>query len=138
MTPTQIGLILGCFFLGDIIATYTFIRLFRKRYPKMDYKELELNGIIGWCWTKFGFEAGTLIAPLAVSPFWLVMISASVWRIEYFYMFLGMYLLLSVIHLSNFELLFGERRIILDKKYQRLYGDTQNSGIAYAIYKGGK
>lgn len=138
MTPIQIGILFGCLYLGDILATYFYMRIFRKKYPKMDYKELEINGVVGYLWNRFGFETGTLLAPIFLSPFWFVGILGSMIMDKIIYIVIGIYILLYMIHFSNFVYILVKKETNLDRMYNKVYGKEQKSGIAYEICKGGE
>lgn len=122
MTPTFIGIFLGCCFLLDILATYFYICHIRKKYPKLDYKEFELNAILGFCWSKFGFEKGTLIGVIVMSPFWLMVLGGALFDERYFYMFLGMYMVIFIIHYANWIIIWTKQETNFSKIYKKLYG----------------
>jgi hypothetical protein len=137
MTPLSIGIVLGLLFLGDLIATYSYIAYIRKRYPKIDYKEFEINVFVGWAWNKFGFERGTLIAPLLLSPFWFLIYIGSIYDPHSYYLILGVYLLLFVIHYSNITSMLSKKATNFSRIYDKVYGRPDDSP-AYALFKGGR
>lgn len=122
MTPIGISMFLGLLFLGDIVATFLYIRYIRHRFPRINYKEFEVNMFVRWAWEKFGFYRGTLLAPLILSPFWLVVVFASL-NVPYFiYMVVGMYMLLYVLHYSNLSFVLSNKETNFSRMYDKIYG----------------
>jgi hypothetical protein len=115
-------IILGVLFGSDMLATYFYVGKIRKKYPKIDYKRFEYNLIVRWCWEKFGFHKGMMVAPVLMSPFWIAYAVMSVWRDEFFYIILGMYMVVFLVHYDNLITLATKQKTVISELYDKAYG----------------
>lgn len=101
---TQISII-SLFFFLDLMATYFFMISYRKMKPKdKKWYELELNFLLRNCWKKWDIHKGTLIGAVFVYP----VIFAVAYFIDNQFAFgliIGVYILVFVIHITNFRIL---------------------------------
>ena len=125
MNPIIVGLVLGFFFLADILATHLTQRYYRHRYPKNDYREFEMNPIVKWGWTKFGFDIGSLLMPVLLFPFLLMLIYGSLYSWAGFYFICGAYVVVLSIHLHNIVAIAEKRKTDFTKMYDKLYGGAE-------------
>lgn len=122
MTPLGSCILLGGFFLADMLATYFYIRKVRQRYPKMDIRWFEYNPFVQWAWGRFGLDLGTMIAPIIISPFWFVAIFVTIAIPVFIYAFVGMYMLLFSMHITNLAMMYSKEDTPLSELYERAYG----------------
>jgi hypothetical protein len=125
MNPIIVGLVLGLFMMTDIVATYLTQRHYRRRYPQSDYKEFELNPFVRFLWGKFGFELGSLLSPIILSPFLIVLIYGSIENINLFFFTCGAYVVVLSLHWANFMAIAEKRQTDFTKMYDRLYGGAK-------------
>jgi len=125
MTSIIVGLVLGLFMMTDIVATHLCLRYYRQRYPKSDYREFEMNYLVKWGWTKFGFDVGSLLMPVLMFPIYLVLIYGSLYNTNYFYLICGVYMVVLSIHLQNIIAIAEKRRTDFTKMYDKLYGEPK-------------
>lgn len=116
------AIIMGVFFLADILATYFYVNHMRRKYPKIDCRMFEYNPIIQWVWGKFGYGVGTIVAGLILSPLWLFVVVWVQMSSSAFFMALGMYLVVLMIHWSNIVNLVSKQETEMSKLYKKAYG----------------
>ena len=114
--------LLGFAFLLDVVCTYLYIRRVRLIYPKLDYKYFEFNPIVRWSWQEFGFELGTLLTPIIVSPFWFVGIFATLLIPNFHMVFIGVYAVVFSMHLTVLEEIYSKEPTQMKKLYDKAYG----------------
>ena len=122
MTPIVKAFIIGLFILVDIVATIVYIRYVKNKYPKLDYKNFELNPYIKFAWSKWGFDKGSLISPILMSPFLVMVILATLAIEHFFYMALGMYIVVMMLHFSNFKAIITKEKTPSEILYEKVYG----------------
>jgi len=102
---SRIGLIIIVLilFLIDFTMTYINVRMYRKKYPRRDYTELERNQIIVSFWKKYGFEKGSIIAFSGLMiGFSLMVLFVNYFIPEMLFVALGMWFLTDYNHLDTF------------------------------------
>lgn len=116
--------ILVFLFIIDWTLTHSIIGMMRKKYPKYPAEKLELNGIVRFCWDKFGYRIGTIIATVVIIE---VLVFALIYILpkfnELFYIMIGAYTIVIMIHFANFMKLKYQGADIFDDMYSAWVGE---------------
>jgi hypothetical protein len=83
----------------DIVATYNYVNTFHKKFPKLDYKQLEANMIVRICWNKLGMKLGSIIAGLITFTLLILLILFVPENFRYF--IAGALFMMLIYHILN-------------------------------------
>ena len=85
----------------DIVATYNYVNTFNKKFPKLNYKKLEANIIVRYCWDKLGMKIGSIAAGLITFTILIILVSLVTENNRYF--IAGALFMMLIYHLLNYE-----------------------------------
>jgi len=86
----------------DLISTYLFFYSHKKIFPRKKNVDLmERNDLIRFFWRKYGLHKGTIFNLIAVSPIIFIVMYIIHTTIEFFYVVVGMYSMLFLVHYHN-------------------------------------
>ncbi len=89
---------LGC--ILDLILTYNFLGLYKKRFPKKDYTVVESNPLIRNAVRSMGLSEGMALSGVIMLAILMVILSVIPYHWKYF--LLGAYYTVICFHLINF------------------------------------
>ena len=94
-----INIIILCMCLVDLVATYNYVATFNKKFPQLDYKQLEANPILRTSWKFWGLKLGTIIGGAFVFAmvFFLVFTISTNWK----WFFTGVFSMMLIYHILN-------------------------------------
>ncbi|HED05839.1 MAG TPA: hypothetical protein ENI61_04050 [Ignavibacteria bacterium] len=99
----KIQLIILGLSLSDLIASYFYINIFHKKYPKQDPTIIEANIIIKLFIKKLGIKKGMIFGELIIFAIMLLIVLNINSNSQYF--LLGTLSMMLIYHLLNFNLL---------------------------------
>ena len=87
--------------LIDIVATYNYVATFNKKYPNIDYKQLEANPILRTSWKLWGLKIGSFIGGVIVFSlvFFLIFTISINWK----WFFSGVFAMMLIYHMLNWS-----------------------------------
>lgn len=109
--------ILFVFYGIDILATYLLFCLSSQKERRNFYEE---NSILKFCWKKFGFHRGTRICFLITLPVVYLLVYISSISENFFFLFLGIYIMIINLHYINFKLFYGKNKKVLKRRFKKL------------------
>lgn len=88
----------------DILLTYIFVYFYRAKYPRdKDWKELEINPLVKFFWSKFGLHKGTTFKVLIIDIPLVLLIIILTFKSEFILgSVFGIYAITLFIHYANF------------------------------------
>jgi len=86
-------------FILDMVFTYQYLNMYKKRFPKNDYTVAEANVLLRTLIRKFGLQDGIVYGSLILG--FVVVVAVNLLRIEILYMMIGFYYSVNVHHFVN-------------------------------------
>lgn len=84
----------------DLILTYNFLKIYKKRFPKKDYTVVETNPLIRTAIRKMGLNEGMALS--SVIMIMMLMVILKMIPYEWRYFLAGVYYMMVCFHLINF------------------------------------
>ncbi len=84
----------------DLILTYNFLKLYKKRFPKKDYTAVETNPLIRNAVRSMGLSEGMALSGAIILAILIVILSVIPYHWKYF--LAGVYYMMVCFHLINF------------------------------------
>ncbi len=86
------------FFL-DMVFTHSYLKMYKKRFPKNDYTFAEANVFLRLCIKKIGLGLGMVVGGSILGVFIAIIINLL--RVEILYMLIGFYYAINIQHFVN-------------------------------------
>lgn len=86
--------------LIDLLLTYNFLSLYKKRFPKKDYTAVETNPLIRHNIRSMGLSEGMAFSGVIILIILMVLLSILPYQWQYF--LAGVYYMMITFHLTNF------------------------------------
>ncbi len=84
----------------DLIFTYKFLNLYKKRFPKKDYTIVETNPLIRNAIRSLGLTEGMVLSGVIIVAILMILLSVIPYQWKYF--LAGVYYMMVCFHLLNF------------------------------------
>ena len=91
------ALIIGC--LLDLLLTYNYLKVYRKKFPKKDFAVIESNPLIRYFIRNYGLGDGMLISGSIISA--IVVVIINIGNINFKFFLAGAYYMMIAFHLTN-------------------------------------
>ena len=97
-------------FLGDMLLTYRYVKIYKKLYPKGDYTLAEANFILRKCMKYLGLEKGMMVGSTIILL--ILILFVKLFSNNFMFFLLGMYFMANIYHFVNWQAM---KRLIKSK-----------------------
>lgn len=97
-------------YLVDFTITVLSVKWYKWKYPKEDYMESEANLFLRYLWRRLGLTKGSLVALIALTPIFLLVVYMSNLDDRLIFYMLGVYTLVYHNHFQNILFIYRHRK----------------------------